>query len=72
MSGYQPSIAGCCAYPSDPIQAQKLLELFLLEKILDKLSLALDERSSGLESVMLLLLDLIEQTALWPGENKHA
>ncbi|SFI18647.1 maltose alpha-D-glucosyltransferase [Nitrosomonas sp. Nm34] len=72
MSGYQSSIAGCCSYPTDPIQAQKLLELFLLEKILDELSLALDERSSGLESVMLLLLDLIEQTALWLGENKHA
>ncbi|WP_430233699.1 maltose alpha-D-glucosyltransferase [Nitrosomonas communis] len=72
MSGYQLSIAGCCAYPTDPIQAQKLLELFLLEKILDELSLALDERSNGLESVMLLLLDLIEQTALFPGENKHA
>ncbi len=72
MSGYQSSIAGCCAYPTEPIQAQKLLELFLLEKILDELSLTLVERSSGLESVMLLLLDLIEQTALFPEENKHA
>ncbi|SFL56399.1 maltose alpha-D-glucosyltransferase [Nitrosomonas communis] len=72
MSGYQSSIAGCCAYPTDLVEAQKLLELFLLEKILDELSLALDERSSGLESVMLLLLDLIEQTALFAGENKYA
>ncbi|SDY92889.1 maltose alpha-D-glucosyltransferase [Nitrosomonas sp. Nm33] len=72
MSGYQSAIAGCCAYPAELAQAHKLLELFLLEKILDELGITLVEQPSRSESVMLLLLDLIEQTALFPGGNKHA
>ncbi|MEM7025187.1 MAG: putative maltokinase, partial [Pseudomonadota bacterium] len=34
MESYRASIAGCSSYPDDPVEARRLLELFLLEKAL--------------------------------------
>lgn len=72
LIGYQTAITDCCAYPTDAAQQQKLLESFLMEKILDELGKALAERFAGLEPVMLILLDLIEQTAPSCGGDEHA
>ncbi|SDY01902.1 maltose alpha-D-glucosyltransferase [Nitrosomonas sp. Nm58] len=72
LSGYRAAIAGCCAYPAEPAQEQKLLELFLLEKILDELDKSLAEQSTWLESAMLILLNLIGQAMLSSGGDTHA
>lgn len=71
LSAYCAAIVDCSVYPSQQLQAQKLLELFLLEKILEELDKTLAARSSWLESVMLLLLDMLKQTALPAGDNDH-
>jgi maltose alpha-D-glucosyltransferase/alpha-amylase len=44
LSGYRESIAGCPSYPSDPAQAQRLLELFVLEKAFYEISYELANR----------------------------
>lgn len=72
LSGYRTAIAGCCAYPTDPAQEQKLLELFLFEKILDKQDKTLAEQPTSLESVMLILLNLLEQADLSSEGDEHA
>ena len=44
LSGYRESIAGCPSYPSDPAQAQRLLEHFVLEKAFYEISYELANR----------------------------
>jgi maltose alpha-D-glucosyltransferase/alpha-amylase len=44
LAGYRESIAGCPSYPSDPAQAQRLLELFVLEKAFYEISYELANR----------------------------
>jgi maltose alpha-D-glucosyltransferase/alpha-amylase len=48
LDGYRRAIAGCAAYPSDPDQAQCLLELFVLEKAFYEMSYELANRPSWL------------------------
>jgi maltose alpha-D-glucosyltransferase/alpha-amylase len=44
LLGYRESIAGCPSHPSDPAQAQRLLELFVLEKAFYEISYELANR----------------------------
>jgi maltose alpha-D-glucosyltransferase/alpha-amylase len=44
LSGYREAIAGCPSYPTDPVQAQRLLELFVLEKAFYEVSYELANR----------------------------
>ena len=48
LDGYRASIAGCSSYPNDPEQAQRLLELFVLEKAFYEMSYELANRPSWL------------------------
>ena len=65
-SGYRMAIAGCCAYPLEPMQEQRLLELFLLEKMLNQLDIALTEQPASLESAVRVMLNLIVDNKLLP------
>lgn len=71
LSGYRAAIDNCCTYPTESVQQQKLLDLFLLEKILDELNAAIAERPDWLESALLILLGLLEQTLSSEGDE-HA
>jgi len=44
LAGYRDAIAGCPSYPSDPGHAQRLLELFVLEKAFYEVSYELANR----------------------------
>ena len=46
LSGYRETIAGAASYPDDPQQAQRLLELFVLEKAFYEMSYELANRPS--------------------------
>jgi maltose alpha-D-glucosyltransferase/alpha-amylase len=48
LDGYRATIAGCASYPSEPDQAQRLLELFILEKAFYEMSYELANRPSWL------------------------
>jgi maltose alpha-D-glucosyltransferase/alpha-amylase len=48
LDGYRATIAGCAAYPAEPEQAQRLLELFILEKAFYEVSYELANRPSWL------------------------
>ena len=48
LEGYRTTIAGCASYPSEPDQAQRLLELFVLEKAFYEISYELANRPSWL------------------------
>jgi maltose alpha-D-glucosyltransferase/alpha-amylase len=48
LEGYRNTIAGCGSYPSQPDQAQRLLELFVLEKAFYEISYELANRPSWL------------------------
>jgi maltose alpha-D-glucosyltransferase/alpha-amylase len=48
LDGYRTAIAGCAAYPSEPEGAQRLLELFVLEKAFYEMSYELANRPSWL------------------------
>jgi maltose alpha-D-glucosyltransferase/alpha-amylase len=65
LSGYRAAIAGCPSYPSDPAQAQRLLELFVLEKAFYEISYELANRPAWvripLEGIRSILYP--EQTA---------
>ena len=44
LAGYRETIAGCPSYPNDPVQAQRFLELFVLEKAFYEVSYELANR----------------------------
>jgi maltose alpha-D-glucosyltransferase/alpha-amylase len=44
LAGYREAIAGCPSYPSDPVQAQRLIEHFALEKAFYEISYELANR----------------------------
>ena len=48
LTSYRTTIAGCASYPADPRQAQRLLDLFILEKAFYELSYELANRPSWL------------------------
>jgi len=48
LDGYRAAIAGCLSYPSEPDQAQRLLDLFVLEKAFYEMSYELANRPSWL------------------------
>ncbi len=48
LDGYRATIAGCVSYPGKPDQAQRLLELFILEKAFYEMSYELANRPSWL------------------------
>jgi maltose alpha-D-glucosyltransferase/alpha-amylase len=48
IDGYRAAIAGCSSYPSEPDQAQRLLDLFVLEKAFYEMSYELANRPSWL------------------------
>jgi maltose alpha-D-glucosyltransferase/alpha-amylase len=48
LAGYRTTIAGCVSYPADPELAQRLLELFVLEKAFYEISYELANRPSWL------------------------
>jgi maltose alpha-D-glucosyltransferase/alpha-amylase len=48
LDGYRATIAGCASYPSRPDQAQRLLDLFILEKAFYEMSYELANRPSWL------------------------
>ncbi|MCE7915297.1 MAG: maltose alpha-D-glucosyltransferase [Nitrosomonas sp. PRO4] len=72
LIGYRAAISDCSTSPAESTQEQKLLELFLLEKILDELSTAVAERPDWQESAMLILLNLLEQAILASEGDVHA
>lgn len=71
LSGYRAAIVGCCAYPAEAAQAQKLLELFLLEKALNGLGSALADRLASLETALPIMLNVLERTILSTKEGGH-
>jgi maltose alpha-D-glucosyltransferase/alpha-amylase len=48
LDGYRATIAGCASYPSEPDHAQRLLELFVLEKAFYEMSYELANRPAWL------------------------
>jgi trehalose synthase-fused probable maltokinase len=48
LDGYRAAIGDCASYPSEPDQAQRLLELFVLEKAFYEMSYELANRPSWL------------------------
>jgi maltose alpha-D-glucosyltransferase/alpha-amylase len=48
LDGYRAAIAGCSSYPSEPDQARRLLDLFVLEKAFYEMSYELANRPSWL------------------------
>ena len=46
ITGYRETIVGTASYPADPRQAQRLLELFMLEKAFYEMSYELANRPS--------------------------
>ncbi|MGD0473205.1 MAG: maltose alpha-D-glucosyltransferase [Candidatus Velthaea sp.] len=48
LEGYRTAIGGCASYPGDPDQAQRLLDLFVLEKAFYEMSYELANRPSWL------------------------
>jgi maltose alpha-D-glucosyltransferase/alpha-amylase len=44
LAGYREAIAGCPSYPQDPAQAQRLLDLLILEKAFYEMSYELANR----------------------------
>lgn len=71
LSNYQTAIVGCCAYPSDPAQAQKLFELLLLEKTLKVLDITLADRPASLDTVMLVMRHVLDRITLSSGGDTH-
>ena len=65
LSGYCSTIAGCCTHPGDPELTGHLLQLFLLEKLLLRSNDMNNEQAALVESPVLILLDLLERTALF-------
>jgi maltose alpha-D-glucosyltransferase/alpha-amylase len=61
LTGYRAAIGDCCTYPAELTQEQKLLKLFLLQKVLDDLDMAIVDQSDWLEFPILILLDLFGQ-----------
>jgi maltose alpha-D-glucosyltransferase/alpha-amylase len=49
LEGYRARIAGCRSYPADPETAQRLLDLFVLEKAFYEMQYELRNRPSWLE-----------------------
>ena len=66
QSGYRMAISGCHTYPLEPMQEQRLLELFLLEKMLDEMDIGFTEQSASLESAVQIMLNLIVDNKLFP------
>ncbi|UJO99944.1 MAG: hypothetical protein LZF64_12310 [Nitrosomonas sp.] len=65
MRGYRSTNAGCCTHPGDPELTGHLLQLFLLEKLLLRSNDMNNEQAALVESPVLILLDLLERTALF-------
>ncbi len=69
LSGYRTAIVGCCAYPDDSTQAQKLFECYLLERALDALDMTLAGRLTSMDSAILIMLNVLDRIRLLPRDD---
>jgi maltose alpha-D-glucosyltransferase/alpha-amylase len=67
LTGYRETIAGSASYPADPRQAQRLLELFVLEKAFYEMSYELANRPSWVR----IPLEGIRAILAPEGETAH-
>lgn len=65
LGGYCSAIAGCCTHPGEPELTGHLLQLFLMEKLFSEINDMDNDEATLMEASALILLDLIEQTALF-------
>ena len=59
MAGYREAVQACPVYPADPQAAQRLLELFLLEKAFYELRYELDNRPDWVQVPLSGLSELL-------------
>jgi maltose alpha-D-glucosyltransferase / alpha-amylase len=60
LSGYRSGVAGAPSYPEEPAAAQRLTELFVIEKALYEIRYELDNRPAWVEVPLAGLLQLLD------------
>ncbi len=71
LTGYCNTIAGCCTHPSDKGLTRHLLQFFLMKIILSRINDMDEDKAALVETSMLVLLDLFEQTELLSISNEE-
>lgn len=65
LGGYRAAVDGCPGYPTEPMHARRLIELFVIEKALHELRYELDHRPDWVQIPLRGLLALIEGPPKW-------